>query len=421
MVSPSAKKTLIITVSAIVGLTTFSTLAYLLIQDDKKAQHQRKIRSLQKSLQARLHNVDTAVEDLLQGDIRLAHVRTHTLHSRAIYPTGHSSSHEHNTHALPSHTDHTSTPEEVQREQSQGFDDPAKARQGYKRLDFLINSINERLLRLLEALDAISPRELTDLGNGFGGLADAAGHETVAFEKVRKRKRATIAKIQKIMSDMDKVGAIIKERVQAIEKFEVAEAEKKEEEEKQAKEAAELEKEARDAAELEEKLAKEEAAAKEKKEQEAKEHHSKHEEVLAHTEDLDKMKEGITFAEIAKHNTAHSEHHTEVLVHTEDLDKMKEGITFAEIAKHNIESHEQRHEQGQKQEEEETSLVSGGITETTESLVVIVNGEISSSATSSYANFHNVAESAVLVEAEEEGHGKEEVSVAEEPAVQESA
>ncbi|KAF9296637.1 hypothetical protein BGZ74_010226, partial [Mortierella antarctica] len=326
MISPSTKKSLIITVSAIVGLTTISTLAYLLIQDDKKAQHQRKIRSLQKSLQAGLHKVDTAVEDLLQGDIRLAHVRTHTLHSRAIYPAGHSSSNEHNTHALPSHTDHTPIPEEVQREQSQGFDDPAKARQGYKRLDFLINSINERLLRLLEALDAISPRELTDLGNGFGGLADAAGHETVAFEKVRKRKRATIAKIQKIMSDMDKVGAIIKERVQAIEKFEVVEAERKEEEEKQAKEAAELE----------------EKLAKEKKEQEAKEHHSKHEEVLAHTEDLDKMKEGITFAEIAKHNIEHSEHHTEVLAHTEDLDKMKEGITIAEITKHNIE-HSEHH------------------------------------------------------------------------------
>ncbi|KAG0093086.1 hypothetical protein BGZ92_007561 [Podila epicladia] len=402
MVSPSAKKSLIITVSAFVGLTTISTLAYLLIQDDKKAQHQRKIRSLQKSLQSRLHKVDTAVEDLLQGDIRLAH--------------------------------------EVQREQSQGFDDPVKARQGYKRLDFLINSINERLLRLLETLDAISPRELTDLGNGFGGLADAAGHETVAFEKVRKRKRATIAKIQKIMGEMDKVGASIKERVQATEKFEVAEAERKAEEEKQAKEAAELEKEARDAAELEEKLAKEEAAAREKKEQEANEHNAKHEEVLAHTEDLDMMKEGITFAEIAKHNIEHSgdhrevlahtedldmmkegitfaeiakhniehsEDHTEVLAHTEDLDMMKEGITFAEIAKHNIKSHEQEHEH---------------IADTTsEQLTVIVNGEISSSVTSSYANVHSVVESAVLVGSEEEGHGKEEVSVAEEPAVQESA
>ncbi|KAG0326583.1 hypothetical protein BG000_001306, partial [Podila horticola] len=328
MVSPSAKKSLIITVSAIVGLTTISTLAYLLIQDDKKAQHQRKIRSLQKSLQARLHKVDTAIEDLLQGDIRLAHVRTHTLHSRAIYPAGHSpSSDETNKPALPSHTDHTPTPEEVQREQSQEFDDPAKARQGYKRLDFLINSINERLLRLLETLDSISPRELTDLGNGFGGLADAAGHETVAFEKVRKRKRATIAKIQKMMGEMDKVGASIKERVQATEKFEVAEAERKAEEDKQAKEAAELE----------EKLAKEEAAAKEKKEQEAKD-----KEVLVHTEDLDKMKEGITFAEIAKHNIEHSEHHAEVLAHTEDLDMMKEGITFAEIAKHNIE-HSEHH------------------------------------------------------------------------------
>lgn len=390
MVSPSAKKSLIITVSAIVGLTTISTLAYLLIQDDKKAQHQRKIRSLQKSLMARLQKVDTAVEDLLQGDIRLAHVRTHTLHSHAIYPTDHlSSSDKRNTHALPAHTDHTPTPEEIEREQSQGFNDPAKARQGYKRLDFLINSINERLLRLLETLDAISPRELTDQGNGFGGLADAAGIETAAFEKVRKRKRAIIAKIQKIMGEMDKVGASIKERVKAVEKFEVVEAERKAEEEKQAMEAAELEKEAKDAAELEEKLAKEaEAAAAKEREEKRK---AEAEEAMKH----------------------HAED-TKVLAPTEDLVKMKEGITFAAIAKHSVDAH--------KHEQEETPLVSRDITETTsEELTLSVNGEISSSVTSSYADIHSVIESGVLVEPVQQEQGKEEIAVAEEPAVQESA
>ncbi|KAF9373454.1 hypothetical protein CPB97_000527 [Podila verticillata] len=392
MVSPSAKKSLIITVSAIVGLTTISTLAYLLIQDDKKAQHQRKIRSHQKGLMARLQKVDTAVEDLLQGDIRLAHVRTHTLHSHAIYPAGHSSSSdEHNTHAHPADTDHTPTPEEIEREQSQGFNDPAKARQGYKRLDFLINSINERLLRLLETLDAISPRELTDLGNGFGGLADAAGIETAAFEKARKRKRAIIDKIHKIMSEMDKVGASIKERVQAIEKFEVAEAERKAEEEKQVKEAAELEKEARDAAELEEKLAKEaEAAAAKEREEKRK---AEAEEAMKH----------------------HAED-TKVLAYTEDLVKMKEGITFAAIAKHSVDT--PNHEQ----EQEETPLVSRDNSETiSEELALPVNGEISSSVTSSYADIHSVIESGVLIEAVEQEQGKEEIAVAEEPAVQESA
>ncbi|KAF8933139.1 hypothetical protein BGZ52_008494 [Haplosporangium bisporale] len=400
MVSSSAKKSLIITVSAIVGLTTISTLAYLLIQDDKKAQHHRKIRSHQKGLMARLQKVDAAVEDLLQGDIRLAHVRTHTLHSHAIYPTGHSSSSdEQNTHALPADTDHTPTPEEIEREQSQGFNDPAKARQGYKRLDFLINSINERLLRLLETLDTISPRELTDLGNGFGGLADAAGIETAAFEKARKRKRAIIAKIEKIMGEMDKVGASIKERVKAIEKFEVAEAEKKAEEEKRAKEAAELEKEARDAAELEEKLAKEAEAAAAKEREEMRK--AEAEEAMKH----------------------HAED-TKVLAYTEDLVKMKEGITFAAIAKHSVETnnHEQGQDQDQKQEQEETPLVSSDNTETTsEELALSVDVEISSSVTSSYADIHSVIESGVLVEPVEQEQGKEEIVVAEEPAVQESA
>ncbi|KAG0347807.1 hypothetical protein BG004_006901 [Podila humilis] len=356
MVPSSARKAIIISVSAIVGITTLSTLAYLLIQDDKKAQHQRKIRALQKSLGSRLHKVDADVDALLEGDIRLAHVRVNSLHGRSIYPEGHhSNGKEQLDQALV--LEQPLTAEESQRELALGLEDPAKVRQAYKRLDFLINSVNERLLRLLEALDGISPRELTDLGDGFGGLAPAQGFEATAFEKVRKRKRAAIARIQKIMGDMDKVGANIKGRVSATEVFEVEEAERK------AKEAEEKKEEERQAQAAKDAQEKEEAETRAKAEAEAK----------------------IKREEERKHRI-------EILAPTDDLAVMKEGVTFAEMAKH----------QADKEEITETS---------TEELSVAANAEVasSSSVASSYAEINGVSESAVLVEPEEQEQDTESI------------
>ncbi|KAF9289897.1 hypothetical protein BGZ68_008381 [Mortierella alpina] len=318
MVSDSTKKTLIISASAIVGLTTISALAYLLIQDDRRAKHQRKIRSLQKALGQKLAKVESSVESLIEGDIRLAQVRTKTLRTHRI--------HAGDTHVqLPSlglineqdkadlGEEIEETPDELIRERTQGYaDDARKVRQAYKRLDFLVQSVNEQLLRLLESLDAISPRELTDLGDGSGGIPSANGPEVAAFEKIRKRKRADVTKIQKLMVQMDKIGASFKERVAAVEEYEKKEAE-----------AA--------AAAAEE--AKNKKAQEDEKEKEEQDHHTN-----GHAE-ADLVKEGLSFAEVAKHNIPEPE----ILEQTEDLEKMKEGITFADVVSHNVEEHHHEH------------------------------------------------------------------------------
>ncbi|KAF9425728.1 hypothetical protein BGZ94_007284 [Podila epigama] len=433
MVSESTKKTLILSVSAIVGLTTISTLAYLLIQDDKKAQHLRKIRSLQRSLQSRLHKVDTAIETLVKGDIRQANVRVYTLHSHAIYPADHKhnasnssiNEEESDLHekSLKVHKELEAalelTAEELAKEQAQGFEkDSAKVRQAYKRLDFLINSCNEQLLRLLESLDAISPRELTDLGDGFGGLATANGPEVAAFEKVKKRKRALIAKIHAITSELDKVGAHIKHRVSASEQFEQAEAKRKVEAEKQAREAAELEKQARDAAELEKKLAKEaaEEAAKKKKEEEEeaeKEREAKAKvqaEAEAQAQKETDASETLVNGKTASYSEAHHGDKDEVLAYTDDLALMKEGVTFADMAKVHLDEQVKEQEQkaqDEKEEKKEEERNDSQEQEDGKKTVVEEQEKIesvdveetpSSSVTSSYADINGASESAVLVD-----------------------
>ncbi|GJJ73869.1 valyl-tRNA synthetase [Entomortierella parvispora] len=317
MVSASAKKTLILTASAVIGLTTVSTLAYLLIQDDRRAKHQRQVRALQKSLGKKLAQVEKSVEELVEGDIRLSQVRTKTLRTHPIYPG--------DPHVqLPSlglvqeqdqqnlGADIQETSDELVRERMLGLaQDPQKVRQGYKKLEFLINSVNERLLRLLESLDAISPREITDLGNGKGGLPSANGFEVQAFEKIRKRKRADIAKIQKIMTQMDHIGNSIKDRVTAVEIYErkAAEAAAEEEEERKKKEQ-----------EDEEAKKKEAAAA----EAQAEEH------VHSHAED-DLVREGVSFAQAAAASKA--EHHEEKSNGHAEHDLVRDGVSFADVAK----------------------------------------------------------------------------------------
>ncbi|KAF9956830.1 hypothetical protein BGZ70_009752 [Mortierella alpina] len=323
MVSDSTKKTLVISASAIVGLTTISALAYLLIQDDRRAKHQRKIRSLQKALGHKLGKVESSVESLIEGEIRLAQVRTKTLRTHRLYA---GDSHvqlpslglinEQDKVDLGEEIEETS--DELIRERTQGYaDDAAKVRQAYKRLDFLVQSVNEQLLRLLESLDAISPRELTDLGDGSGGIASANGPEVAAFEKIRKRKRADVAKIQKLMVQMDKIGASFKERVAAVEEYERKEAE--------AAAAAAEEAKNKKAQEAEDEKKREE-----EKEEEEQDHHTN-----GHAE----VKEGLSFAEVTKHNIPEPE----ILEPTEDLEKMKEGITFADVVSHNAEDHHREH------------------------------------------------------------------------------
>ncbi|KAG0257218.1 hypothetical protein BG011_004071 [Mortierella polycephala] len=328
MVTASAKKNLIITASAVVGLTTVSTIAYLLIQDDRRAKHQRKVRTLQKSLTQKLVKVETSVQSIIEGDIRLAQVRTRTLRTYPIYPGDPDVQ-------LPSlglinKQDEIDlgeiieeTPDELIREREMGFsDDSKKVRQGYKKLEYLSNSVNEQLLRLLESLDAISPRELTDLGDVNGGIPLTNGPEVAAFEKIRKRKRADITKIQLLMAQMDKITACFKDRMVAIEAYE-----KKLEEEAEAAAIAAKE-------EAKKKEQEQEQEEKEKEKEMANGHHHDHA-----NDDL--VKEGMSFADIVSQNIPEPE----ILEQTEDLEKMKEGVTFAEVVSQNTQiDHHDHHE-----------------------------------------------------------------------------
>ncbi|KAF9547656.1 hypothetical protein EC957_008013 [Mortierella hygrophila] len=351
MVAASTRQNLIIAGSAIVGLTTVGAVAYLLIQDDRRTKHLRLVKTTQKQLSSSLAKVESALQTLLDGDVRLAQVRTKTLRQHPIYPAdphvrlpalGLINEEDKKTFG----EDVEETQEELIRERSNelGFaKDPAKVRQGYKKLDFLVQSINERLLRLLEGLDAISPRELMDMGDGFGGLPLANGPEVVAFEKVRKRKRSDIARIQKLMGQMDKLAGSFKDRLTAVEIYE--------------KKAAEAEAEAKEKAALAAVKATEDKLKQEKQEQEKKanghvapavaalvqenvsfadmaKHNIPEPRILASTEDLEKMKEGVSFADVAKHNIPEPE----ILAPTEDLEKMKEGVSFADVVSHTEEA-----------------------------------------------------------------------------------
>ncbi|KAF9906810.1 hypothetical protein EC991_000253 [Linnemannia zychae] len=384
MVAASTRQNLILAGSTIVGLTALGAVAYMLIQDDRQTKHLRQIRTLQKQLSHSLQTVETNLQTILDQDVRLAQVRTKTLRQHPIYKG--------DPHvALPSlglineqdqklfgGEEVKETEEELRRERSGelGFgQDPARVRQGYKKLDFLVQSINEQLLRLLESLDAISPRELTDLGDGFGGIPLANGPEVQAFEKIRKRKRNDIARIQKLMGQMDLLGGSFKDRLVAVEIYEkkAAEAEAEAKEKAAAAVAAALAAEA----EVEIKAQKDQ----EQQEQEHKtnghavapavaalvqpnlsfaeiaSHNIPQPEVLAHTEDLEKMKEGVSFADVVaahKDEEPASEDKEEeitievkdeaVLAQTEDLELMKEGVLFSEVVSHAVEETQDQEE-----------------------------------------------------------------------------
>ncbi|KAF9930631.1 hypothetical protein FBU30_000257 [Linnemannia zychae] len=323
MVAASTRQNLIIAGSALIGLTTIGAVAYLLIQDERQTKHLRSVRTLQKSLSQSLSKIEADLQTLLDQDIRLAQVRTRTLRQHPIYPG--------DPHVrLPSlglidnqdnegfGENFQETEEELIRERSNdlGFvGNPVKVRQGYKKLDFLVQSINERLLRLLESLDAVSPRELTDLGDGFGGIPRANGPEIQAFEKVRKRKRSDIAKIQKLMGQMDLLAASFKDRVKAVEAYEdkIAEAEA------EAKEKARKE--------AEEKIRQEELEKVRNDQGDDNSNNKKTTNGHVPSAVSALVQENVSFAQIAAHNIPAPQ----VVAPTKDLEKMKEGITFANV------------------------------------------------------------------------------------------
>ncbi|KAG0029194.1 hypothetical protein BGZ82_008084 [Podila clonocystis] len=321
--SPS-KKTTLITLSALVGITTVSSLVYLYIRNDRQARHDRQLKALQRSLTSQLLKVDDRLHDLVEGDLRLAQVRAKTLRTHRLYP---GDEHvqlpslglisEQDKHDLGS--DHfEETKEELVHERTQGFHQPFKARQGYKDLETLIKATHKQLLRLLSRADAVDLAELAELGDDTGGAPEVDAAELHIFAKVQRRRRLLMHKIQGVLDRLDRLGASIEERLDQVKRFEKLQKVGLEPTDQVVPtEESEMMKQGLSYA----------AMAK---------MHIEEPEVLAQTEDLQKMKEGITFAEVASHHSKHEHgHHNheeeEVLAPTKDLEKMKDGVTFAEV------------------------------------------------------------------------------------------
>lgn len=336
---PPSKKTTIITISTIVGITTVSSLVYLYIRKDRLARHNHQLKGLQRSLTSQLLKVDDHLHDLVEGDLRLAQVRAKTLRTHRLYPGDELV--QLPSLGLISEQDKQDlgsdlleeTPEELVRERTQGFHQAFKARQGYKELDLLVKATHKRLVRLLSRADAVDLAELAELGDETGAAPDVDAAELQVFAKVQRRRRVLMNKIQKVMDQVERLGGSIEERLDQVKRFE-----------KLQKVGLEPQDQVHPTAESEMMKQGVSYAAMAAS-------HIEEPEVLARTEDLQKMKEGFTFAEVASHHTKHEhDHHNhnhnhqgeEVLAPTKDLEKMKEGITFAEMASHRT-NHESNH------------------------------------------------------------------------------
>ncbi|KAF8945350.1 hypothetical protein BGZ47_002846 [Haplosporangium gracile] len=393
-ISTPSRRTVIISISAVIGITTISSLAYLYYRDNySHATSNRKFRTLQRNLYSRLLQIEDNLDDLVESDLRLIQVRTKTLRTHRIYPAD-------DDVKLPSlglinnqdkdelGTEVEETKEELIRERTQGFEDSAQVRQGYKQLDLLVKALHKQLLRLHERADAVDLSELTEIGDEMGGISNQNESEILIFEKLRKRRRSTLAKVQKVITQLDRIQASYKKRLHEIKDFEKLERIGLEPSDQvQPTVESEMMKEGVTFADIaalnieepeilaptedlekmkqgvsfadvvaenlpEEEIEKPKVQPKEKPTGQSKaetpasksvkkativeEPKDKEAAVLAPTVDLELMKEGVTFADIIKEN----DEELEVLAPTEDLEKMKEGVTFADITKENIEEPE---------------------------------------------------------------------------------
>ncbi|KAG0253152.1 hypothetical protein BG011_006521 [Mortierella polycephala] len=332
-ISAPSRRIIIVSISAIVGITTVSSLVYFLLRDSKRSQHSRRFRALQRNIYSQLLKIENSLDDLVEHDLRLVQVRAKTLRTHRIYSGD-------NQVKLPSlglindrdedelGADIKETKEELIRERSQGFEDHARVRQGYKYLDVLVSELYKQLQRLMGRAETIDLSELAEAGDDIDNdHAEDSDSGVVVFEKIRRRWRATMAKVQNAITQLDHVVGIYENRLRHIQEYEKLERMGIEPDDNiQPTVESEMMKEGLTFAEM------------------AK-HNVEEPEVLAPTEDLEKMKDGVTFAEVAKNNVEDTSevHDDEVLAPTEDLEKMKDGVTFAEIAKDNVEDNPEDH------------------------------------------------------------------------------
>ncbi|KAI1321615.1 hypothetical protein EDD11_003095 [Mortierella claussenii] len=433
-ITAPSKRTVILSLTAVVGIVTVSSLAYILLRERNQTSHSRKFRSLQRSLYSQLLKSQDSLDDHIEHNLRRIQVRAKTLRTHRLYPGDDDVKlpslgliHEEDKEELGDEIEETK--EELIRERTQGFEDHAKVRQGYKKLDLQVKALHKELLRLLERVDKVDLSELAEIGDETGGISQENEAEILAFEKIRKRRRSILGRIQATIAKLDRVQSSYKERLQNIKEYEkleriglepsddveptvesemmkegvtfadvaslnipepeilaptedlermkqgvsfaavVAESLPEEKEEHKAvvpktqHEAPKVKEETPKAKEVTPKAKEETPKA---KEEAPKPNHGvsfspvtetieaplnsvvQDEEVLAPTEDLEKMKQGVSFADVVAENIEEPE----VLAPTEDLEKMKHGISFADVAKHNIEDEEHK-DQGEQQGEHE--------------------------------------------------------------------
>jgi len=394
-ISTPSRRTVIISITAVIGITTLSSLAYLYLRDNHNHNvHNRKFRALQRNLYSRLLQIEDNLDDLVETDLRLIQVRTKTLRTHRIHPA------DENVQ-LPSlglindqdkvelGREIEETKEELIRERSQGFEDSARVRQGYKQLNLLVKGLHKQLLGLVELADAVDLSELAEIGDQTGGISNENESEILIFEKLRRRRRSTLAKVQRVTVQLDRIQASFSKRLIEIKNFErleriglepsdqveptvesemmkggvtfadVASLNIEEPEILAPTEDLEKMKQGVSFADVVADVEHEKEASKEKPKTQPRVQktpapkveatpapkptptnrtavkepaHKEHAE-LAPTEDLELMKEGVTFADIAKENIEEPE----VLAPTKDLEMMKEGVTFADVTKENIE------------------------------------------------------------------------------------
>ncbi|KAF9901521.1 hypothetical protein EC991_006058 [Linnemannia zychae] len=289
-ISTPSRRTVIISITAVIGITTLSSLAYLYLRDNHNQNHSRKFRSLQRNLYSRLLQIEDKLDDLVETDLRLIQVRTKTLRTHRIHPA------DENVQlpslGLISDQDKAElgreieeTKEELIRERTQGFEDSARVRQGYKQLDLLVKSLHKQLLRLVEKADAVDLSELAEIGDETGGISNENESEILVFEKLRRRRRSTLAKVQRVIAQLNRIQASYSKRLAEIKSFE-----------------------------------KLERIGLEPSDQ------------VEPTVESEMMKEGVTFADIASLNIEEPE----ILAPTEDLEKMKQGVSFADVVVENL-------------------------------------------------------------------------------------
>ncbi|KAK3825784.1 MAG: hypothetical protein J3Q66DRAFT_384904 [Benniella sp.] len=393
LTAPS-RRTVIVSISAVLGVVAISSLAYLYIRENnnnKRSLLSRRFRSLQKTLHGQLFKAQDTLDDLVENDLRLIQVRVKTLRTHRLYSSDQDVQlpslgliNEQDQETLGDQIEETK--EELIRERTLGFEDHAKVRQGYHQLEMLAQALQQQLGRLSERVSAVDVSELAELGEetveSGGKIVVVVGEEEMdeatkkkkkddekekkdeqangtallAMDKVRKHRRSVLRHIHQVMTQLERIRASYQDRLRHVREYEM-------------KERLGLEPSADDGVEptIDHELMKQgmtfaDVAAMNIEEPE----------ILAPTEDLEKMKQGITFAQVAAEHlpppsssssaplssgvhdetttatatattTTTTTATTEVLKPTEDLEKMKHGVTFADVVAHDL-----------KEEEEET-------------------------------------------------------------------